>query len=314
MQFGITPARSAAARFAVALSLTLAAAPATAADGVLLAVSGEVEVETYGVGRPAKVGLRVKAGDTVASRGGEASGILEDGRMFRVNREETWAVPGDRATGPAGTLASRLMSTLRETVSRGRSPAAGDGERGERGIRLLYPHNARVLSEDIRFEWEPVEGVDRVEITVKSVLPAYKQVFAATAGESGAFLPREAPPLAPGVRYYWKVAGVETGTGDLRASELAWFSVLDPEEGREMRSSMEAVDAMDFLGEPERNVLQASLLISHGLHHRAETILKKCLERHPGDRGVKELLAGLYLKMKRTGAAERVLAEGRTKS
>ena len=307
MQVGIRLARVPAVGLAVVLTLILVVAPAGAADGVLLAVSGEVEVEAHGAGRPAKAGLRLKPGDRVTSGGGEASGILEDGRMFRVVQGEAYTVPGDRVTGPAGTLASRLMDTIRETVSRARGPIAGGPERNDRGIRLLYPHNARLLPGDVRFEWEPVEGVDRVEITVKSVYPATKRTFASTGGESGAFLPLEAPPLVPGVRYYWKAEGIEAGTGDRQASELAWFSVLEPEEAREMASSMEAVDAMDFLGEPERDVLRASLLASYGLHHRAEAILKKSVERDPGDRGLKELLGGLYLEMKRGEAAEEIL-------
>ena len=307
MRFGTPWVGSPAVGLAAVLCWLLAAAPAAAAEGVLLAVSGSVEVVAHGAGRPAKTGIRLKPGDRVASGGGEASGILEDGRMFRVAQGEAYTVPGDRATGPAGRLASRLMDTIRETVSRAQGPIAGAPEPGDRRIRLLYPHNARLLPGDVRFEWEPVEGVDRVEITVKSVYPARKQVFASTGGEAGAFPPLGAPSPVPGVRYYWKVEGIETGTGDRRASELAWFSVLEPEEAREMESSMEAVDAMDFLGEPERDVLRASLLTSYGLHHRAEAVLKRALERDPADRGVKELLGGLYLEMKRDEAADEVL-------
>jgi hypothetical protein len=290
-----------------ALCLALTAAPAAAAEGVLLSVSGRVDVEVHGADRPAKTGLRLRAGDRVKSSGGEASGILEDGRLFRVRRGETYTVPGDRAAGPAGELASRLMDTLRETASRGRSPTAESPQREEGGIRLLYPHNARLLPGEVRFEWEPVQGVDRVEITVKSVFPVYKETFASTAGESGAFLPREAPPLVPGVRYYWKVTGVEDGTGEPLSSDLAWFSVLEPEEARRMRSTLEALEAMDFLEAPARDVLRAGLLIAHSLHHRAEALLKGCLERRPEDPGVKELLGGLYLEMKRTEAAASIL-------
>jgi len=70
---------------------------------------------------------------------------------------------------------------------------------------------------------------------------------------------------------------------------------------------MGAVDAMDFLDEPDRDVLRASLLISYGLYHRAADILGKRLEQNPQDPGMKELLGGLLLKMKRNEEADTIL-------
>ena len=283
------------------------AAPVHSAEGVLLTVSGQVDVESRGASRPGKTGLRVRPGDTVVSLGGQASGILDDGRMFRVGEGESYPVPGDRAGGPAGGLASRLMDTIRETASRGRGGAVKGGDSGGNELRLLYPHNACVLPGEVHFEWEPLEGVDRVKITVKSPSPIYRQTFISSSGETGAFLPGEAPPLEPGVRYYWKVQGAGALEGETPSSSLAWFAVLEPGRIREMEGAMDAVETMDFFEEPDRDVLRASLLISYGLYHRAADILKKGLKRFPKDPGMRELLGGLLLKMKRAEEADAIL-------
>ena len=155
------------------------------AEGVLLAVTGKVAVFSHGASQPAKMGLRVRPGDNIRSMGGSVSGLLSDGRMFRVGQEDEYKVPLENAYGPAGALASRLMNTIRETLSRGKGPGTYGVERGKKEIITIYPHNANILSQDLRFEWEQLEGLDQVEITVKCPWPIYTHKFLVTPGESG---------------------------------------------------------------------------------------------------------------------------------
>ncbi len=289
------------------LAMLILPASAYTAEGVMLTVSGKVGILSYGASRPCKSGLRIRPGDTVVSLGGRASGMLEDGRVFKVGHGESFEVPGDRASGPAGALASRFMDTIRETVSRGRVPAVQGAARDRKQLRLVYPHNAHILPGEVRFEWEGMEGVERVMITVTCPSPIYRETFISLPGETGAFLPREAPPLIPGVRYYWRVQGMEGLENGSTASPLTWFAVLEPDRIREMESDLGAVDVMDYLDEPDRDLIQAGLLISYGLYHRAAGILKTALERFPEDPGMKELLGGLLLKMNKMEEANAVL-------
>ena len=70
---------------------------------------------------------------------------------------------------------------------------------------------------------------------------------------------------------------------------------------------MGAIEAMELFGEEDRNILRAALMISYGLYHKAAGILEKSLEKYPQDRGMKELLGGLYIKMKRPEEAKKIL-------
>jgi len=287
--------------------LCMISGAAMAEEGVVLTVKGKAAVLSHGASQPAKAGLRLRPGDELRSLEGSVSGLLGDGRVFRVGQGETYTVPSDRASGPAGNLASRLMDTIRETISRGRGLTVKDTEREEREILLLYPHNAYILPEDLRFEWERIAGVEQVEITVKCPSPIYRQTFFPESGETGAFLPLQAPPPIPGVRYYWKVQGVRTEGIEPHTSTLAWFAILEPDGVREMHAAQAAIAEMALLGEEDRDVLEASLMISYGLYHKAAGMLREALEAVPGDRGVRELLGGLYLKMKWPEEAEKIL-------
>jgi hypothetical protein len=284
--------------------------PAFSAEGVLLTVKGKVAVFSHGASQPAKVGLRVKPADNIRSLGGDVSGLLSDGRMFRVGQDEEYKVPLDKTYGPAGTLASRLMSTIRETLSRGKGPRPEGLEKGKKEILPIYPHNATILSQDLRFEWERIEGVDQVEITVKCPWPIYTHRFLAASGETGAFLPRDASELVPGVRYYWKIKGIQNPGVEPYASGLVWFSILKPDDEREMENQMGAIESMELLDEEDRNILKAALMISYGLYHSASGILEKSLGKYPEDQGMRELLTGLYMKMKNPLEAEKIMKSG----
>lgn len=296
-------------RFLAAVALLLCMVPSAgmAEEGVILAVTGKAALFSHGASQPAKAGLRLKAGDEVRNLEGSVSGLLGDGRIFRLEQGDSYTVPSDSASGPAGALASRLMDTIRETTSRGRGLTDNGVVRGEREIRLLYPHNAYVLADDLRFEWEHVPGVEQVQVTVKCPSPIYRETFLAEPGETGTSMPLQAPRPIPGVRYFWKVQGAQGEGGEPYTSTLAWFAILEAGRVREMRAAEAAIDEMALLGEEDRNVLQANLLISYGLYHKAAEMLRKGLEAAPGDRGMKEMLGGLYLKMKRREDAEKVL-------
>jgi len=70
-----------------------------------------------------------------------------------------------------------------------------------------------------------------------------------------------------------------------------------------MNTEMAEIDAIRNLDENDRDFLKANLLISYGLYHQAADILERQLQEFPGDKGIRDLLVGLFKKTKNTGEA-----------
>jgi len=91
-----------------------------------------------------------------------------------------------------------------------------------------------------------------------------------------------------------------------RADPKHWFAIFGPGESEQLKAEIQKIYDMGGLDEDNRGFLEANLLISYGLYHRAVSILRQGLQRFPEDEGLKELLIGLFLKMKRFEEAEKL--------
>lgn len=284
----------------------LLAAPCFSATGVLLMVKGKVTVKSHGATSPAKTGLRLKPGDRVSSLGGTASILLSDGKMLLVKEGSSFTLPSENAEGSQDALVARLMDTIRETTHRGRGPTIKGMVRGEKEIALIYPFNSFITSDELHFEWDGIDGLEDITVFLKSPSPAYKYAFKVDPGENKVSLPKEAPPLLPDVRYYWKVKGFGKAQMEPYSSKLCWFSILAQDKTDTMKAEMKRIEKMGDLDDYIRDFLKANLFISYGLYHRAASILKRRLQQSPEDRGMKELLTGLFIKMKNFEEAGKV--------
>ena len=287
-----------------------------AATGVLLLVKGKVTVNSLGLTYPASTGLRLKPGDIVGSLGGTASILLSDGRIDMVDKESSFTVPKEKIEDSEDEMIIRLMDTIRATAHRGKEltieesveeeEEKGAEEKEKKEIRLIYPYNSFITLNKLRFEWEGMKGVEDIYIFLKSPSPVYKYSFKAQSGKNRALLPKDARPLLPGIRYYWKVRGFEIKESESYASRLCWFTILGPEKADALNAEIKKINEMGDLDKNNKEFLKANLLISYGLYHNAANILKKSRQQFPEDVGMKELLIGLFLKMKKFEEAEKL--------
>jgi len=279
--------------------------PCFSSNGVLLMVKGKVTIDSRSDTYPAKTGLRLKPGVTVKSLGGTASILLSDGRMCLLKKGSSFTVPLDKKEGSQDLLVSRLMDTIKETAHSGRGPTIKGMVRGEKEIVLIYPFNSFIILDELRFEWKGMGGIEEIEVFLKSPSPAYRYSFKTAPGENRASLPKDALPLLPDTRYYWKVKGVEKTEDETYSSKLCWFAILGPGKKETFDSEMEKIDKISGLDESNRKFLKANLLTSYGLYHQAASILKQSFQQFPEDEGIKELLIGLLIKMKKFDEAEK---------
>ena len=275
-------------------------------SGVLLMVKGKVTIQSDDAAYPGESRIRLKPGDIVNSMGGTASILLSDGKMHQLKKSSSFTVPKKRDDSTQNRLVARLMDTIKETTSMGKGPTVKGMVRGEKEIILIYPYNSFITPEELRFEWEVVEETKDMEVSLKSMSPALKYAFKVEPGKNRVKPPEDAPQLVPDVRYYWKVQGYEKVGNAPYTSKLCWFALPDAEEIGRLKSDLKQLDGMSGLDENDRDLLKANLYISYGLYHQATHILEQSLMKFPEDQGVKDLLRGLFLKMKNIEAAEKV--------
>ena len=283
--------------------LILFGSPAFSATGVLLRVEGKVNIKSLKGTSPAKTGMRLNPGDMISSLDGTASVILSDGKMLTIKKGTSFTLPTDDKADPRNTLIVKLMNTIDETTLIGKGPTVKAMVRGDGEVMLIYPFNSCITSDQLWFEWEKIEGVEGVDLFLKAPSPAYRYSFKVEPGKNKATFPKDYPPLLPGTRYYWKVTGSARTDPEELTSKLCWFSILGQEQVKKMNTEMAKIDTIRNLDENDRDFLKATLLISYGLYHQAAGILKRQLQEFPGDKGIRDLLIGLYKKTKNTGEA-----------
>jgi len=278
-------------------------ASAFSTTGILLRVKGKVNIKSHSGTSPAKTGMRLNPGDTVSSLDGTASVILSDGKMLVVKKGASFTLPTDKEAGSRDTLIAKLMDTIGETALIGKGPTVKAMVRGEGEVMLIYPFNSCITSDQLRFEWEKIEGVEDVDIFLKSPSPAYRYSFKVEPGKNKATFPKDSLPLLPDTRYYWKVTGSGRTDPEVLTSKLCWFSILGQEKVKKMNTEMTKINTIRNMDENDRDFLKANLLISYGLYHPAAGILKRQLQESPEDKGIKDLLIGLFKKTKNIGEA-----------
>jgi len=283
--------------------LVLFCSSAFSANGVLLRVKGKVNIKSHKGTSLAKTGMRLNPGDTISSLDGTASVILSDGKMLAIKKGASFTLPTDNEAGSRNTLIAKLMDTIDETTLIGKGPTVKAMVRGDGEVMLIYPFNSCITSDQLHFEWEKIEGVEGVDIFLKAPSPAYRYSFKVEPGKNRATFPKDSPPLLPGTRYYWKVTGSGRVDPEVLTSKLCWFSILEQERVKKMNTEMAKIDAIRNLDEDDRDFLKANLLISYGLYHQAADILERQLQKFPGDKGIRDILVGLFKKTKNTREA-----------
>lgn len=256
--------------------------------GVVVGVQGEVSVVSGGAKQAARNGQLLKPGDTVASGGGTASVVLTSGAT-RVLKK------GDSFTLPAGKVApdpaiARVMKAIGEISAKDDGPTVKGMVRTEPGaFVLLAPRNTFLTADTPKFEWKGDTKNAELEIFVKAPEPEYRHSFKVPSRTNSAAMPGDAPPLKPGVKYYWKVRAQQEGDEAPRESNLCWFGVLSPEDAAGVAAALKTIGELTDLPAGQKTFIEVHCLLSYGLNRDAINKIDDALKADPKD----EALAAL---------------------
>lgn len=286
----------------VTCTMLLAPTLALAADAVAVLTEirlheGHVEVRTGGAGQwtAARPLQALRPGDQVrATRSARAVVTLDGGRGARVVTESTspYAVEAAVAAGPGDRLRSVVGGVTRFLLGqpRERTYQALSVRSLARAPLILAPRGARVLADQLVFEWSGPEALrygirvlsGGVVVWQRADLPRRPLAY-----------PSSAPALAEGGRYSWELETREHGV--LRVD----FEVATATDAARVREALAALqDAAGSYPPATLALLRAGLMVREGVHADARRELITAIRANPDEAALHQLLGHVY---ERTG-------------
>ena len=293
-------------RFLVLTVLLFGFSVETKAQQVALVtdVSGPVQVTraTGGAAQAATWGMQLNVGDRVATGAGARTSLLYSANNSLVslaaNANLTIA-----AGAPAGASASRTVGAPRiAAVSDLTLHRAGEGEvaalgglravEAPRSITTLTPRQTRILQGAPSFAW--MSAAEFESYTVRVFDANGREVWSGATNGSRLEYPANAPKLAAGTRYLWKVEGEDLL--ETVASELTPFDVLGEDDQRVASEGLASIKA-SFESDADatsRDYVLGAFYADLGLYSDAVASFSRIAQRHPDAALVHEILGKLY--------------------
>jgi hypothetical protein len=300
---------------AIAWSPLVAAGAEPEVGGMITEIhlgQGRVEVGAAGGERrrPATPLLTLRDGDTVATtRDAWVVVVLSGGRgAVKVDESSSpfvvTAAPPERGRLHKGLMILEASFDFLSTTTR--DPLFGNlGSRG--GVKppvILTPRNGPVLPDSLVFEWR---GSRSSRYTVRVVGPDGVVLERADLAATRFEYPKDAPPLAAGVRYRFQLVPA------WHPPQEVWFELVDPERARTIQQDLRAMDAA-LPGEPSTAtalILRAGFLARRGLLHDARLHVADALAHRPEEPTLHFLLGELCARQGLPQEAMEAFAEAR---
>jgi hypothetical protein len=239
----------------VGATILLIASLCAASDGVIVSVTGQVDVHRGDAARSATEGYVLREGDMLVVKPGAAcTGFSPAGESFDLKGPAELEFAG--AGSVVGEVSSWVRMQLAEWIGESRrQPLTTRNVRDwtiptDAPAQIIPAPEGRVRHGKARFFWSTLSGVERYVVTLA---PAEGDEQARVARDHSLVV----EDLEPGEEYVWKVQPEAEGW----EGETRWrgFTVLTAEEEAQLEA------ALDDLDDLEAGVL----LLSAGLHEEA---------------------------------------------
>jgi hypothetical protein len=292
----------------------VAEADGSAPLAVLMSCNGEVTVvKTDGTRVKASFGQQLAAGDEIRTGKNAAADILfEDGNYVSIGAGSSMKVQGsksqksesDKPLGDNGFEVTQNFLKLK--TAEGTSSISGlrsDSNRLE-PLRVVSPRETRVLDGRPTFVWETGEEEDELQLTVYSEGAVHwkKKVH----GIHELTYPEDAPPLASGPSYAWKLETTDPLRYPPLSSQAAFFEIIPDDERSDLESKLDRIEDDGSLAPVSRHIMRASVYYNHRLLANAVAETEAALAASPDDVSIQSILARLYSQVGRTAEAARL--------
>jgi hypothetical protein len=172
---------------------------------------------------------------------------------------------------------------------------------------VVSPRETRVLNGRPTFVWEAGEEDDELQLTVYSEGAVHwKQTVH---GVSELTYPEDAPALASGPSYMWKLETTDPLRYPPLASQAAFFEIMPEDERSDLESTLKRIDNDGSLAPVSRHVMRASVYFNHSLLANAVAETEAALSASPDDQSLQAILARLYTQVGRTAEAAELYAK-----
>lgn len=277
---------------------------------VLMSCSGDVTiVKTDGTSAKGSFGQQLVAGDEVRTGKDAGADILfENGNYVSIGANSSMKVRGSKAqkTEPVKPLGDNgfevTQNFLKLKTAQGTSSISGlrtvdDHEQ----LRVVSPRETRILNGRPTFVWESGDEGEELELTVYSEGAVHWK--RTVHGVNELTYPEDAPALAAGPSYRWKLETTDPLRYPPLASQAVFFEIMPEDERSDLESMLKRIDDDGGLPPVSRHVMRASVYFNHGLLADAVAETEAALAADPGDVSLQSILARLYSQVGRTDEA-----------
>jgi hypothetical protein len=278
---------------------------------VLMSCSGEVTVvKLDGAKFKGTFGQPLEAGDEI--RTGKEAGadiLFENGNYISVGANSSMTVRGPKSGGaePAKPMGDNgfemAQNFLKLKSAEGTSSISGLRSAGvdDEALQPVSPLKTRVLDDRPTFVWKTGNPAEELQLTVYSEGAVHWKRN--VKGVTELTYPEDAPALAAGPSYAWKLESTDPLRYPPLSSQAAFFEIIPDDERSDLQSTLKRIEQDGSLAPASRHVMRASVFFSRGLLANAVAETEEAVELAPADPSLKSILARLYSQVGRTAEA-----------
>lgn len=279
---------------------------------VLMSCSGDVTVvKPDGSSVKGSFGQQLAAGDEIRTGKDASADILfENGNYISIGAGSTMKVQGSKTNGndpvkPMGDNGFQVAQNfLKLKSAQGTSAITGLRNSGEweEQLRAISPRGGtRVIDIRPTFVWEAGEPDEELQLTVYSDAAVHWK--STIQGVTELTYPDDAPALAAGPSYSWKLETTDPLRYPPLSSQAVFFEIISEDERGNLETTLKRIDEDGSLSEVSRHVMRASVYFNHGLLANAVGETEAAVSAAPDDASLQAILARLYSQVGRMAEA-----------